>query len=130
MSAPPTTGQRSSRQVTGCCGDRLTSRSGRRPRSRRVSDSNYNLSAVRQPTKEYPAMAAIIHAGRRLTDWLYELIRTSRFSVLAALGMVTFLLGFFGFRAYYIHLGDPRRWDDLVYLTVQLFVMESGSVPK
>lgn len=49
-----------------------------------------------------------------------------------ALGAILFLaaavLGYWGFREYYRAAGAARSWWDLVYLSMQLFVLESGMV--
>lgn len=45
----------------------------------------------------------------------------------AALGTLT--LGFIGFSKYFIALAERRPFSNILYLTIQLLVLESGSVP-
>lgn len=66
---------------------------------------------------------------RRL--WRESLVphwRDYRWPVIGVLGLAAFLLGWWGFRAYFITLGEPRSPWDLLYLSLQLFTLESGSV--
>jgi len=44
------------------------------------------------------------------------------------LAVVALTLGFVGFGGFFAVLGEPRSHLDLLYLTLQLFVLESGSV--
>jgi hypothetical protein len=48
--------------------------------------------------------------------------------VVALLGLAAFVLGLVGFTGFFQALGDPRSFLDILYLTLQLFVLESGSV--
>ena len=48
----------------------------------------------------------------------------------AVLGGVALALGYLGFREYFDGAGDTRSTSDLVYLSLQLFTLESGSVPQ
>ncbi|NNG15727.1 MAG: hypothetical protein HKM89_04540 [Gemmatimonadales bacterium] len=48
--------------------------------------------------------------------------------LVAVLGLAAFVLGFTGFAAFFRALGDSRSSWDVFYLTLQLFVLESGSV--
>lgn len=48
--------------------------------------------------------------------------------LVAALGVVAFVGGFVGFTGFFRALGEPRSAWDVFYLTLQLFVLESGSV--
>jgi hypothetical protein len=43
--------------------------------------------------------------------------------------LVTLVLGFIGFSKYFIALGDRRPFSNILYLTIQLLDLESGSVP-
>ena len=45
-----------------------------------------------------------------------------------ALALLAFLLGCIGFRRYFASLGESRSGLDIAYLSVQLFLLESGSV--
>ncbi len=64
-------------------------------------------------------------AGRFKSTW--RLARWPLFGLLVAAALV---LGFVGFDRYFVEQDDPRGMTDLVYLTLQLFVLESGSVPQ
>ena len=44
------------------------------------------------------------------------------------LTVVALVLGFVGFGSFFAALGEPRSQFDVLYLTLQLFVLESGSV--
>ena len=48
--------------------------------------------------------------------------------VVSALALVAFALGCVGFRRYFAATGEPCSWLDCAYLSVQLFILESGSV--
>ena len=48
--------------------------------------------------------------------------------MVAALGAATAALGFDGFAEHYTEQGQTKSIADLVYVTVQLFTMESGAV--
>jgi hypothetical protein len=48
--------------------------------------------------------------------------------LVALLGLVALVFGFSGFAAFFRALGDSRSSWDVFYLTLQLFVLESGSV--
>lgn len=48
--------------------------------------------------------------------------------VIGVLAFIAFILGYIGFHKYFIALGEFRSKFDIIYLTLQLFVMESGSV--
>jgi len=48
--------------------------------------------------------------------------------LVALLGVVALVLGYAGFVGYFAALGEPRSPLDVIYLTLQLFVLESGSV--
>lgn len=48
--------------------------------------------------------------------------------VLGILSVITFCLGYIGFKLYFIEKGDPRPIFNLLYLSLQLFTLESGSV--
>lgn len=41
----------------------------------------------------------------------------------------SFFLGYFGFREYFADIGTAKSDFDLVYLSLQLFTLESGSIP-
>ena len=54
--------------------------------------------------------------------------RDYRWPVVGVLGLAALVLGWLGFRGYFVALGEPRSLWDLLYLSLQLFTLESGSV--
>ena len=54
--------------------------------------------------------------------------RSIQWPVVGAFALAAFLLGFVGFSRFFSALGEPRSPWDVLYLTLQLFVLESGSV--
>jgi hypothetical protein len=48
---------------------------------------------------------------------------------LGGAALATLVLGFIGFSRYFVLLGQRRPSSNLAYLAIQLFVLESGSVP-
>ena len=50
--------------------------------------------------------------------------------LLAAVAVIAFVLGFVGFSDYFSDIGVAKSPSDLVYLSLQLFTLESGSVPE
>ena len=68
-------------------------------------------------------------ARQRLTSWrLGRLWRKHRLLVIGGLWLVVGSLGFWGFARHYAALDQSRSPGDLLYLTIQLFVLESGAV--
>ncbi len=57
-------------------------------------------------------------------NWRRILVRLSGWPLMALLAITAFVLGYIGFSS---HLGDERPVMDLVYLTLQLFTVESGN---
>jgi voltage-gated potassium channel Kch len=53
----------------------------------------------------------------------------ARWPLFGAVVVVAFLLGCIGFSSYFEGHLAPRETTDLVYLSLQLFVLESGSIP-
>lgn len=53
-----------------------------------------------------------------------------RWLLLAGSALAVFLLGWIGFRNYFNAIGVERSGSDLAYLSLQLFTLESGSVPE
>ncbi len=49
--------------------------------------------------------------------------------MLAAFTVTAFVLGYVGFREYFDEAGIAKSTSDVVYLSLQLFTLESGSVP-
>lgn len=62
---------------------------------------------------------------RRLWDWW----GSRQWLVAGFLALISVILGFIGFRRYFISAGETRSGLDVFYLTVQLFTMNSGAVP-
>ena len=67
---------------------------------------------------------------RILLGRLTVLWQSARWLLLAGLAGVAFLLGYVGFREYFDGIGVAKSTSDLLYLSLQLFVLESGSVPE
>ena len=53
----------------------------------------------------------------------------ARWLLLVGLALTAFILGVIGFAEYFDGLGVDKSASDLVYLSLQLFTLESGSVP-
>jgi TrkA-N domain/RyR domain len=60
---------------------------------------------------------------------LKKIWRDLQWPFLGALALALLVLGVVGFSKYFIALGQRRPLANLVYLSIQLFVLESGSVP-
>ncbi len=56
--------------------------------------------------------------------------QTVRWPLLGALAAGSFVLGFLGFRSYFDGVGTTKTDLDLVYLSLQLYTLESGSIPQ
>lgn len=52
-----------------------------------------------------------------------------RWPFIGVLALFTFVAGSIGFLKYFTATGDPRSISDILYLTLQLFTIESGAVP-
>jgi len=52
-----------------------------------------------------------------------------QWAIVAACAATVMGIGFIGFSAHFDRLGEKRSFWDIFYLTIQLFVLESGSVP-
>jgi hypothetical protein len=48
--------------------------------------------------------------------------------VVGVLGLVALVLGFVGFDEYLDEIGSPHGFWDVLYLDLQLFVLQSGAV--
>jgi hypothetical protein len=57
-----------------------------------------------------------------------RLWRRVEWPLVAALGVLAFACGVIGFGRFFTALGEPRSGWDVVYLTLQLFALESGAV--
>ncbi|MBN1303174.1 MAG: NAD-binding protein [Anaerolineales bacterium] len=64
---------------------------------------------------------------RQLQHWLRSQWRTYRWFVIGALWLVTLAMGYAGFSNLSADTGQPRSFWDLLYLSIQLFTLESGS---
>jgi len=65
----------------------------------------------------------------RMTSWrLGRWWRQYQWLVIGAAWLVVGMLGYMGFARHFAALGQSRSPGDLLYLTLQLFVLESGSV--
>lgn len=62
---------------------------------------------------------------KRLKKWLAH----HEWHIVAAVWLVSLVLGCLGFARHFGYLGEKRSAWDIFYLTLQLFTMESGSVP-
>lgn len=54
--------------------------------------------------------------------------REHHWFIIGGIALITLLLGYSGFRNYFIALRKPSSVGNLLYLTLQLFVLESGAV--
>ncbi len=67
-----------------------------------------------------------------LTGWLLRLrqaLSAHRWVIIGLLWLATLLLGYIGFSNYAMATGGVQARMDTLYLTIQLFILESGSVP-
>ena len=55
--------------------------------------------------------------------------RDFQWPFIGGVALATLALGFIGFAKYFAAFGEARPFSNLFYLTIQLFVLESGSVP-
>lgn len=70
-------------------------------------------------------------AKRRMTSRRRQLVRywqEYQWVVMGGVWLAAGTLGYVGFAKHFAALGQPRSPGDLLYLTLQLFVLESGSV--
>jgi Trk K+ transport system NAD-binding subunit len=51
-------------------------------------------------------------------------------AVLGIMSLFAFTLGFWGWMKHFRDLGEPRTYQDVLYLTLQLFTVESGAVSQ
>lgn len=68
--------------------------------------------------------------GRSLFDRIAAVWSMARWPALGLIAVVVFVLGYVGFGEYFEDLGQQKAGLDIVYLTVQLFTLESGAVPE
>ena len=76
------------------------------------------------------ARSAPSEAGGGKWGRVYSMWLVVRWPLFAVAVVTAVLLGFIGFARYFADRGDPRSATDIGYLTLQLFVLESGSVPE
>jgi hypothetical protein len=62
---------------------------------------------------------------KKLRRWLGD----HKWLLVGVLGVVAGALGYVGFSRYFLAIGEPRSSGNILYLSLQLFVLESGSVP-
>jgi len=60
---------------------------------------------------------------------IIKIWRDVQWPILGGAALATLILGFIGFSEYFVELGQGRPFSNLAYLSIQLFVLESGSVP-
>jgi rhodanese-related sulfurtransferase len=80
-----------------------------------------------------PEPAASTAAPGTRHSWSKEVsdaLLSVRWLGLAVVGLAAFALGYFGFQQYYDDVGTAKSTSDLLYLSLQLFTLESGSVPQ
>ncbi len=65
--------------------------------------------------------------GLRLLARIRRWWQSAEWYVVGALSLLAAILGYTGFRKMTAAMGEPRPVGDLLYLTLQLFVLESGS---
>ena len=66
---------------------------------------------------------------RWITSWqIMHWYRKHQLPVIGGAWLAIGVLGFVGFARYFSSLDQPRSFGDLLYLTIQLFVLESGAV--
>ncbi|NIV31853.1 MAG: hypothetical protein GWN58_20910 [Anaerolineae bacterium] len=66
---------------------------------------------------------------KRVTSWqIRQWWRKNQWLAIGWLWLAAGILGFVGFARYFAALGQSRSFGDLLYLTIQLFVLESGAV--
>lgn len=61
---------------------------------------------------------------KRLRPWW----RDHHWPIVAAIALIALILGYIGFRKHFEAISKPRSFWDLVYLTLQLFTLESGAL--
>jgi hypothetical protein len=68
--------------------------------------------------------------SQRITSWqrIGRWWRKHQWAVIGGAWLVIGLLGYVGFARYFAALDQSRSPGDLLYLTIQLFVLESGAV--
>ena len=68
-------------------------------------------------------------AGVSRKRTIKKIWRGLQWPVLGGAALAILILGFIGFSEYFVALGQKRPFSNLFYLAIQLFVLESGSVP-
>lgn len=67
--------------------------------------------------------------GRSLRDRAARSWQSARWPLLVVLTVTAFVLGYVGFLQYFDNEAITKSWSDVAYLSLQLFTLESGSVP-
>lgn len=73
--------------------------------------------------------ASVALRGRSPAERASAAWQTVRWPLLGVLAVGSFALGFLGFGRYFAATGADRTQLDLLYLSLQLFTLESGSIP-
>jgi voltage-gated potassium channel Kch len=73
-----------------------------------------------------PPARGVGSTGLRLRIWW----ETLEWPVVGALAVLTVVLGYLGFHSLYRQMGQPQDLTNLLYLTAQLFVLQSGFVGR
>jgi len=76
------------------------------------------------PPKRSPQLEGISKKKNIKKIW-----RDFQWPFIGGTALVTLMLGFIGFSKYFSALGQQRPFSNILYLTIQLFVLESGSIP-
>jgi hypothetical protein len=80
---------------------------------------------VGDPPLKKPPRRHSLPSRARAQQWWQDY----RWFVLGGLWLAALALGYIGFARHFAALGETRSPLDLIYLTLQLFVLESGSIP-
>ena len=76
-------------------------------------------------TETSPGDRFVESEDNRLVRWF---ARTGQWLIVVAAGLAALVLGLVGFREFHAATGEAHSWWDDLYLTLQLFMLESGSV--
>jgi hypothetical protein len=87
------------------------------------------MNKTKKNAAEYSSRVTV-GAPAKLSFWkkLKRWLGAHKWLLMGALWVVTGALGYLGFSRYLLAIGEPRSFWNVSYLTLQLFVLESGSV--